>query len=379
MKDQLPLIRSVKSCIVGAVLTAFPFLFFLLPGQEALAPAPVMYAVLLVLYVAPAALCVTAAVCGTAAMAAGLAAALGAMAVLTGSQGLLVTAVYLGVIVGAFLAVMLLRVPFRRGLPVMIAAHLAAFSLVYVLLQRMTGGELYAAAGSAAAAYLEKADIGDMMLYQLYSMRLIDLKGELAENALRQVAGGYELSSAARQDMLLSLRELVSSALQSFVPQTMVNHGILSGVGCLLLPVRFGQIAAERRAYLASPETEEGPARESGFSDLDMPPFSLWHLPRGFGWQVGAALIAGYLFRGSGTPVLRTAGIILYAAASAVFTVQGAAAMNFFQKSRGTRRGWRVAVPLLLMGTSLLMFLGIFDQFSNFRGLRKPPEPKEEI
>ena len=35
--------------------------------------------------------------------------------------------------------------------------------------------------------------------------------------------------------------------------------------------------------------------------------------------------------------------------------------------------------PVLLLATQILMFIGIFDQISNFRGLRKPPEPKEDM
>ena len=53
--------------------------------------------------------------------------------------------------------------------------------------------------------------------------------------------------------------------------------------------------------------------------------------------------------------------------------------MNYFQKNRGSRRFWRVAVPALLMGTSFPVIIGVFDQMNNFRGLRKPPEPKEDF
>ena len=115
------------------------------------------------------------------------------------------------------------------------------------------------------------------------------------------------------------------------------------------------------------------------FPDLEMPPLQTWHIPRGIGWQVGLALIGGYLLRFSGTHAVKIAGIMLYAAASGVFMIQGAAFINFMQKRRGTKRFWRVLVPLLLMTTPFLMFIGIFDQFNNVRGLRKPPEPKEDI
>ena len=85
MKDRLPLVRSVKSCIVGTLLIALPFFFFLLPGQrELLGPLPAMYASMLILFLLPAALCLAAMVCGTLAAALGLAAAFASIALLTG-------------------------------------------------------------------------------------------------------------------------------------------------------------------------------------------------------------------------------------------------------------------------------------------------------
>ena len=94
--------------------------------------------------------------------------------------------------------------------------------------------------------------------------------------------------------------------------------------------------------------------------------------------RAGAALALGLLFQGSAVPALAVAGIILYYVGQAVFSIQGAAMINFSQHARGTGRFWRVFVPLLLISTTLLMVVGIFDQIVNVRGLRKPPEPKEE-
>ena len=88
MEKQLPLVRSAKACVTGALMVALPFLFFMLPGQRILGPLPAVYASMLILYLLPTALCLTAAVCGLAASAAGLMAALACMATLTGPQGL---------------------------------------------------------------------------------------------------------------------------------------------------------------------------------------------------------------------------------------------------------------------------------------------------
>ena len=96
------------------------------------------------------------------------------------------------------------------------------------------------------------------------------------------------------------------------------------------------------------------------------------------GWKVGVALIVGTLLQSSGSVPLAIAGVLLNGGATAIFTLQGVAMINFMQKMKGTRLGWRIAIPLILYMTSLLSIVGIFDQLNNFRGLRKPRQPKEE-
>ena len=382
MEKQLPLVRSVKACVTGALLVALPFLFLMLPGQRILGPLPALYASLMILYLLPAALCLVTTVCGLASALAGLAAAMACMAALTGSQGVMLSALYLVPVFSAFLIVLRFEIPFWKSLLTMIAVHAAALTAVFLLARSMVGGDLYTGAGNAVASFLESWDMGNLMLYQLYSMGLIDLESNLAGSALVQVAGGFRLSEAARADMLLSVRSLITSLMRGMAPHLIVSQSVTGGTACLLLSLRFGYLAEEKRAFLRNdPPDEEadgGRKRPVNFSNLGMPPFHQWHIPRGMGWQVGVALIAGYILRTSDTPALETAGVLLYGAASAIFTIQGLAVINFLQKKRGSKRFWRVLIPLLLSGTAIPMIAGLFDQINNFRGLRKPPEPKED-
>lgn len=382
MKD-FPLIRSPKAAAVSTLLMVLPLL--LLSGSA----LGGMYAVLLVLYLLPTAACLSAAVSGLMPMALGNAAGLFAMYRLFGNQGLVLASVYLLPILALFLLAVSLRIPFRQACPAMIGVHAAVLAGCFLLVQSWTGGRLYEAAGEQAAALMSRWDLGDTMLYQLYSMGMIDLPESLEGSALMPVLGGYVLSAAARQDLLLSLSTMITRTLSLLVPNVIVTQSILGGVACLLLPLRFGYIAAEKRAYLAAPRKEAGEGEVGSeaapaappvdFPTLDMPRFETWHLPRGMGWQVGLLLLAGYLLRSSAHPTAAIAGTVLYSAGHAIFSIQGAALVNFMQKSKGTRRGWRVIVPILLLLFSLLVFIGIFDQISNIRRLRKPREPKEEI
>ncbi len=371
MKD-FPLFRSAKAGAVGTLLIAAPLLLL------SLSPLTGLYAAVAVLLLLPAASCLAGLACGAAPMMLGAAAGIYSMYRFAGQAGLLLSCAYILPILAAFVIVVSSRTPFWRGCAVMIGVHLACFSALYLLLQRLAGGNLYTAAGDAAVSALESWEAGDSMLYQLYSMGVISLKDKLARNSILPVLGGYQLSAAARKDLLLSVRTLVAEGTKALAPNLMVSHSILSGVACLLLPLRFGFILEERRAFLRGAPAD-GEKKPLDFPDLGMPPLSLWHLPRGIGWQVGAALAAGYFLRYGASITVQTAGIILYAASSAVFMIQGAAAVNFLQKSRGAKRVWRVIVPLALSMLSLLMFIGIFDQISNFRRLRKPREPKEDV
>ena len=379
MKHPLVAVRSVKSAVVGSILLMIPYLL-LLPGREILGPLPAVYAVMLTVYLLPLALCLVTMVCGTLPMLIGLITALSTVTTLMGTTGLTLCALYALPVVGAFLVLVHMQVPFKKSCPIMIGVHVAALALVFAASQKMTGGDLYNRAGSAVADFLKSWNMGDLLLYEFYSMGLIDLRESLRDNALQSGLYSFTLSDAAREDMLLSVRTMITGQLQLLIPNLIATQSIQGGVACLLLPLRFGYLAEEKRAFLRDePMGELGEKQKVDFPTLDMPPFQTWHIPRGIGWQVGVALIGGYLLRYNRTFALKIAGIMLYGAASSVFMIQGAAFLNFFQKRRGSRRFWRVIVPLLLMTTPFLTFIGIFDQMNNARGLRKPPEPKEDI
>ena len=379
MKHPLIAVRSVKAAVIGSLLVIVPYAL-LLPGRDILGPLPAVYAVMLTAILLPTALCLITMVCGTAPMLVAVGAAMSVLYTLMGVTGFALSALYVLPILAAFLVIMRREVPFKKSCPIMIGVHVAALAAVFAVCQRLTGGDLYNAAGNAVADFLKQWDMGDLLLYEFYSMGLIDLRESLRDNALQSSLYTFALSDAAREDMLLSVRTMITGQLQMLIPNLIVTQSIQGGVACLLLPLRFGYLAEEKRAFRREePVGTPGEKQAVDFPTLDMPPFQTWHLPRGIGWQVGAALVGGYVLRLSGTFALRIAGIMLYGAASSIFVIQGAAFINFMQKQRGTKRFWRVLVPLLLMTTPFLMFIGIFDQLNNVRGLRKPPEPKEDI
>ena len=278
MKD-FPLIRTRGGAVAGGLLLILPMLLLsstIVGG---------LYLTGLLLFLGPVALCVAGAVCGLLSMGLGCAAALFSMGRVFGGQGLLLTAVYLVPVLAAFLVVVSRRVPFWTGCGIMMAIHLLSFVAMYLMLQQWAGGNLYTTAGNLAMDRLNQWEYGDYVLYELYSMGLIDLPSSLAEGVTLN-ASTFILPDAAKQDLLLSVSSLVSSSLVSIVSGLIiVRQSILGGVGCLLLPLRFGYLAQRKRQYgprlsETGPEETQNAERKDGenqpvdFPDLGMPPFS---------------------------------------------------------------------------------------------------------
>ena len=368
MKD-FPLFRSVKAGLVGIGLLLLPLLICLLLPEMALSLVFGLMALM------PVAICMAGLICGAFPMAVGVGSGIGTMFLAAGVQGAQLMALYLVPIAAAFLAIIVKRIPFWKGCAAMIGVHVAALAGCYLLLQQFTDWQLYTVVGDLVLRLFPQGEAGDALLYSFYEMKLLELPADLKATLVRPAEGALVLSEAVRNDLLLSLRALLNSLVVNLVPSFIATQSILGGVGCLLLPLRFGFIAAQRREI---GEQNEGEEEKVDFPDLGMPPLSLWHIPRGVGWKVGVALIGGTMLQQSAVAPISLAGLILTAVAEAIFLFQGLAVMNFIQKAKGTARPWRVIVPLVLHVFSVLHLLGILDQITNMRGLRKPPEPKEE-
>ena len=100
--------------------------------------------------------------------------------------------------------------------------------------------------------------------------------------------------------------------------------------------------------------------------------------PQGL-WAADAALALGYLITIlSASPVLMLAGQLMFNVFSALYIIQGLAYVNFIMKRRGTTRPVARFLLLLLLFIILspaAMFIGIFDQFSDPRQLRAEQAP----
>lgn len=371
---ELPLIRSNKAALIGGLLLTAPVLLF------SLNPMLGIYGILIITLLMPVASCLVALTGGIAPAALGITASVFACAQLAGLPGMISACLYLIPIFAMFIAVHWQKPPFFKGCVMMIVTHMLATGFVYLYLQQCFGQQLYRAAADGIMGWLAAQPECDSLLYMVYQQNLITLNTEMQEElkalfAVSPFAALVEFPPEIRKEMLLSLGALVEQLLFEITVMLFTMQAILSGVACLLLPQRFGKIMYTRQKFLAGENAALPP-----FPDLNMLPLSLWHIPRGMGWKVGVAWLAGSLLQNMDAALgVQIAGAILHHCSTAIFTWQGAALLNFTQKARGTKRVFRIIIPLLLLILGVLPYMGILDQLINLRGLRKPPEPKEDF
>ncbi len=257
------------------------------------------------------------------------------------------------------------KVPFWHAAGVQVAILAVSQTAILVLLRPYLGGNLFSGGAEFLVQQIASSPYGDQILMQLYQTRLLDIPEELLTGAralmeviISSIMPGA-LTPSIRTELLNGLRTLLENALYSFLPATLINNAILAGVFGMAFPIAWA-----RKKKIPVPE---------------MAPFATWHLGRSTGLKVmllGLGNILPALFP---NPGMLLAGNMMWAAFSTIFIIQGAALMEFFQTRSGSRpllrRLWPCVIYLLV--PTLLMVLGIADQFMNIRGLRKPKDREE--
>ena len=284
-------------------------------------------------------------------------------------------ALYILPMLGAYAYGVYKKQDFRRVLLSVIGALFLSQVLIFVLLQRAAGGQMYDAAGQLSAAFIDTFPGRDHLLYLLCSMGLLGVPSSMADTALIAVEGGYVFSPEAITELLNQVRTFVSGQLQAIMPALLVSGSVLSGVMGLGFGVHFGQRSRHRRAVRLNEPEQDIPS-------LDMPELRYWHIPRGWGKRIGL-LGLGYLmiaFATHQTVVL--IGALMWQVFSVCYALQGLASIHHSQRQKGSGKFWRVALivaamTITFMQTVLIVF-GVLDQITDPRGLRPPLAPRTD-
>ena len=198
-------------------------------------------------------------------------------------------------------------------------------------------------------------------LYQQGLVRVDDSlisRQQVFSNLSYQLLGSQALLPAVRSEMLNSLRTTVELLLPNVLPTALV---LFSGIGALMMAMLPVALSRREGKPIKSPE-----AFEKWRLDRQMQGLLLWLLP-------------GYFFRyftANATALLM--GEMMSATAQLLLAVQGVAVIASGQKKRGasrfSRRLWCVVITVFFY--QVPVFIGLIDQFADFRGLR--PKNKED-
>ena len=363
---KLPLVRTPVSAVVLVLGFAACALLCLMPLT--------MPTGLMILYTAgPFMLPLTLMLAGTVPAYLCLAVSAGCLFLLFGFPGLAVGLVYLGSMLAVFHVLCVREARFRTVALSAVLTLVLSQTALYAWLQAAYHRQAFQAAADAMTDwFLQNSGEGDILLYLLNSSGLLPLSSSFQGAGFES---GYVLTDAARSDLLSALSALVVGMLNQMTTAMIVGMSLYLGAAAALIPERAASAFRKRRLRLG-----DGDASNPPVPIESAPRLKTWHLPRGWGLKVGI-LAAGYLLQTASTGALQVLGRICFEVFSAVFTIQGVALINHLQVGRRHRKGWRIAVPLLLcmILPNAMYIVGVFDQILDPRHLRareeeQPPE-----
>ena len=275
---------------------------------------------------------------------------------------------YLAPVTLAWVCCSLRQTPFFLCFGLLAAVLAVSQLIIFIILEAITGGQLYLTAGSLAAQALYDLPWRDSLLYTLVTSGFLEIPLSMRETAIVTLPTGNALSMEVISELLLQVRGYVQSLLEGVFPSLLVSGSGLNALLGISLSLRWGQRAAQRRAVRLDEDALPLP-------NLGMPPLRTWHLPRPWGLRIGI-LGLGYFLAKYADGSLASLGAMMFQVFSFCFGVQALADINEAQHRRGSSRGWRTAVvvlSLLLRFMQIaLIVLGVMDQITNARKLRPP-------
>lgn len=246
---------------------------------------------------------------------------------------------------------------------------------LYTLSFRVLGEAPFEALSRMAIEALNAMPERDGLLSTAYSYGLLGLPQEIAKDAVVQVPqGGASFSPEALIEFFKQIHTRASLWLRALVPSLISGLGVYLALGGVYMSDYYGKRQAQRRSFRIPEGSREAPYVPPELKGLA--PFHRWHIPKHLAtplWVMGGVSL---LTRLSGQEALSLAGAMLYNIFSACFAIQGISYVNFTQRQRGVRsamRGITIFLLALILPQAALI-LGMFDQISDQRKLRKPNE-----
>lgn len=368
MRRGITTYTTLRAALISCILCALMLSFF------SVAALPAVNMAVITLSVMPVYLIITGMVAGFVPLSICALGTLSCLGMTGGVRLMLFGLLYLLPFLAAFVYGVSKRRHFWKTLGSMVGALFVSQIAIFAILQGMTDGNMYQAAGNAVADFVAAAPGRDNVFYLFLNAGLLGLPESMIDSALVTVENYYTFSEEAALEMLKQLRSLVSGLLQNMMPSLIVSGSILYSVIGLGMGIHFGQRSKHRRAMRLNEPEQDIP-------DLDMPPLSRWHIPRPWGLRIGILGIGYFLISFAQSNAVMLAGALMWQVFATCYGLQGLAAIHYNQKKRGTSKFWRVALIVASLALSfmqyVLIFMGIIDQITNMRGLRPQLPPRE--
>ena len=286
-----------------------------------------------------------------------------------GAQAAMAAAAYLAPLVICMLVCLQMKLAWQKTILALMSVFVLSVMLIYLVLQRRADNELFSLIAQRVVDGINGLPERDSLLNTFYQFGLLGLPQEVASQPLVEAAKGWTYSPLALQEFFKQIASRVDLWLRALLPALISSYSLF-----ICIPGFFAaQFFAVRHAQRLAFRTERQESAEDLCPGLGMPDFSHLFLPRSAG-QALLILALGYLLaRLSGNATLALAGQMMYNVFAALYVIQGLSYINFMQKKRGTKPGFRAftLLALFVVLQPALVFAGLIDQFMDPRKLRQ--------
>ena len=393
------MIRSLRAAVALSVLMLLPV--FVSTAQKVTAVSGIAMCVM----TAPALLSMTALWGGLLPAAVGWAAAVLMAWLPFGPRAGVLMILYLLPGTVAFLLCVSRNVPFFRTALFLALGQLAGGFAVLMYMNRQADGMLAQRLAEQFTQLIAESGQQDELLLAMLQTGMARLDPGLYSQA-RGLTGG--LSELGREELLLSLKSTLTDLL-GLMPAMLVSFSIQHSLAGPGIGIYFGRRAVirnvvdkrrsevmqkvleQRRIQLEHGEVPDPVRLESreqmirelnsdcenaleDFPTLQMPPFSLWHLPRKAGLMAALPVLGYVVALTATTPQAQLVGNMLGVIFSVLYTIQGIATLDFILGRADRSLGVRCMIlgAVMLLFSRVFLFIGIADQLFDIRKLRTP-------
>lgn len=289
-----------------------------------------------------------------------------------GAQAALAAAAYLAPLLLCLLVCLQMKLAWQKTIPALLSVFVLSVMLIYMVLQRHADNDLFSLIAQRVVGSIDGMPERDSLLHTFYQFGLLGLPQEVAAQPLVEAAQGWTYSAPALQEFYKQIAARVDLWLRALLPALISSYSLFICIPGFFAAQFYAVRHAQRLAFRLG-----GQASADDFCPgLDMPAFSHLFMPKSAG-QALLILALGYLFaRLSGSATLALAGQMMYNVFAALYVIQGLSYINFMQKKRGTKPGFRAftLLALFIVLQPALVFAGLIDQFMDPRKLRQPDQ-----